>query len=108
MNLLGGRRHAIAPRDILIVQQRGHQLMQMRIGDRRGESAQFQPHFIPIARRCRKIIREVHFAVVHPVDGVHGQLRPVVEDLDQPFHLDEVVALEGLHHFGYVVPHLGV
>ena len=36
------------------------------------------------------------------------QLRPVVEDLDQALDLDEVVALERVHHFGDVVPHLGV
>ena len=34
--------------------------------------------------------------------------RPVLENLQQPFHFDEVVALESVHHFGDVVPHLGV
>jgi hypothetical protein len=39
---------------------------------------------------------------------VNGELRPVVEYLRKAFDLDEVVAVERVHHFGHVVPHLGV
>ncbi len=39
---------------------------------------------------------------------VDGKLRPVLKNLQQPLDLDEIVALEGVHHFGDVVPHLGV
>src|ERR1039458_8171033 len=108
MDLLSGRRHTIAPRDVLVVQQGGRQLMQVRIRDRRGEPAQFPPHLLGIARGGREVIGEIHLAVVQLVDGVQSQLRPVVEDLDQSLDLDEVVALEGLHDFGDVIPHFGV
>ncbi len=39
---------------------------------------------------------------------MNGELRPVLEDLEQAFHFDEVVAIEGVHDLGDVVPHLGV
>ena len=47
-------------------------------------------------------------AVQHARHLVDGDLQPVLEDLQQAFDLDEIVAFEGVHHLDDVVPHLGV
>ena len=56
----------------------------------------------------RKKIGEIHVRIQHARHLVDRHLQPVLEDLQQAFHLDEIVALEGVHHFDDVVPHLGV
>ncbi len=36
------------------------------------------------------------------------ELRAIVIKLEQPFYFDEIVAVEGIHDLGDVIPHLGV
>ena len=82
VNLLGGRRHPVAAGDFRIVQHRLQQALEMRIAHAGDDAAQFAPHLLGIALRRREVIGELDFAFVHPPHLVDGQLRPVVEDLD--------------------------
>ena len=107
MNLLGGGRFAVALRDFRIVENGFHEGAQMRIGHGGDDGAQLAPHFAGIASGRGEIVREIDFAVLETAHFVNRELRTVVIDLDESLHLHEVVAIEGVHHFGDVVPHLG-
>ena len=81
----------------------------MKIADGGDRGAQLHPHFLGVAQGGGEVVDEIDLAVVHPPHVVDGDLRPVLKDLDQPLDLDEIVAVEGIHHgVGDVVPHLGV
>jgi hypothetical protein len=108
MDMFGGRRPAVAARDVFVVQHRLQQPLKMDVGHARHNAAQLGPHFVRVAQRGGEVIAEIDFAVVHPPHFVDGHLRPVVEYLHQPLDLHEVVAVEVVDHFGHVVPHLGV
>jgi len=51
---------------------------------------------------------EIDLLVLDAAQFVDGELRAIVVKLQQPFHLDEIVAVERVHHLGHVVPHFGV
>ena len=63
---------------------------------------------LPDPARGREIIARNRPPLFHPHQLVNGELRAVLINLDQALHPHEVVAIEGVHHLGDVVPHLGV
>ena len=109
MNLLGRGRNTITPRDVLIVQHRLQQALEMLILHGRHNRPQFQPHLPGIAFGRRKVIGELHLAFVHAPHFVDGELRPVVEHLNDALNFDEIVAIEFVEDIGaHVFKHLGV
>ena len=80
----------------------------MRVLEPGDNGPQLGKHFVSVAFRGGKIVPQVDFRIVLPHHLVNGELRPVLENLEQAFDLDEIVAVEGVHDLGDVVPHLRV
>lgn len=108
MNLFGGWGAAVSGGDVRVGQHRFKERPQVRMRKPGDYATQFCPHLLGVALRGRKIVGEFDLAIVHAPHLVNCELRAIVEDLDQAFDLDEIVAVEGVQGVADVVPHLGV
>ena len=108
MNLLGGGRAAVPHGDLFVVEHGVEQALRCGSAMPATKPRSSRPHLAGVALGGREVVGELHLALVHAPHLVHGELRAVLVDLDQALHLDEIVAVEGVHHLGHVVPHLGV
>ncbi len=82
------------------------QCTQMGIAYTRNQFVQFPEHVVQIPLGAREVVSEIDFAILQPSQFVDRKLSPLLIELHQPFGLDEIVAVKGVHHFFDVVPHL--
>ena len=108
MNALGGGGDRVAGGDFRVVEKRIQQVADALVVERGDDGAQFAPHLAGIAEGGREEVPEIHFVVSDAAEFVDGELRAVVVELQKALHLDEIVAVERVHHLGHVVPHFGV
>ena len=108
MNAFGGRRDFEAARDFGIVHEAFEKRAQRSASDASDDAPQLGEHFLRVARGCREEIGLIHRFERLLREFVNGQLQPSLMNLQQAADFQEIVAIEGVHHFGGVIPHSGV
>lgn len=108
VHMLGRGRGAIQTRERLVIQKRVQQGAQVWIRHSGDDTAQLGEHLQWVTLGHGEVVGKIDVGIENPGHLVDGELRPVLEDLQQPFDLDEIVAIKRLDHLGDVIPHLGV
>ena len=107
MDCLSGRSDFVEPSYFGVAEDGFEKGFEMRILNSRNYAEQFGEHLVEISVGAGEVIGEIDLMIFQAAKPVNRKLRAVLKDLNETFDSDEVVAFEGIHHFGDVVPHLG-
>jgi hypothetical protein len=70
-------------------------------------AAHFAQHLVRVACGGWKEVGGIDLIAALPLQFVHGELKAVLVNLEQPSDTQVIVTFKGMHHLGNVVPHAG-